>query len=215
MDELRSSIGEEKKSYKFDLETESGRIKALEFFKKWILPEFPTYFEQVLKKREEEETWHEKSICWDVFQIMADHPEGMDNLYHQEGVVVCTIPAPRGFWDAWMAIYCLENPKLFKNLTMCARLLLDYIKEIKLDPSNYKFFEPCHFNYLVKLSLGEEGRNYFFEDPRELLFLLRSYPMIEVACGNLSWDEWMKKPEAQEQLEKLHEKTYKDVEDFF
>lgn len=200
----------EKKSYRFDLETQGGRVRALEFYRKWILPKFPQYFEDLFRKREEEGTWHEMSICWDVFQVFAYRPQAEDLSKH-DGIVICTIPAPRGFWDAWLMIYCLESPEIFSNLSVCAKLLLKYLDQLKMEPEN---FESVHMDYLIRLAKGE-GDNFFLKDPRELVFLLRSYPMIEVASGGLNWEVVLRKPEMQDQLEKLRKETYEDVEEFF
>lgn len=182
---------------------ETKRLILLKIFKKYVLPLFPEYFEKVVEKREKEDTWHEGSVTWDVFQPIAFKPNWKDHK-NQEGRVMCTLPEPRGFWDAWLTLYHLENPKLFPHVSDVARLLVQHIERIKLQPSNYENFSIFHLNYLTRMAQGDPTlRLIFLNYPWETVFLLKTYPFVESACGNQDPMTFMETPECQKALEKI------------
>lgn len=194
---------------------EKKRLYLLEVLKKFALPHFPTYFEQVVEKREAENTWHSYSVNFDIFKTVAHYPEGRNNPYNQVGKVCCVLPAPRGFWDTWLALYCLENPEVFPTVSHVAKTMLGYIEQAKLDPAHYENFETAHLNYLIRTANGET-RNFFLEDPLETVFLLRSYPMIECGKGaNQEQEDFMATPECARELEKIKSQVQSDFARFW
>lgn len=191
---------------------EKGRVQHLAIFHKFVLPLFPKYFEDVVRKREENHTWHAMSAVFDIFQVTATKIEGDETK--QEGKVMCVIPCPRGFWDAWLSIYHLENPKVYKEQRYVAQIILNHINDTKMDPAGYINLEPYHLGHLIDIAtIGKT--NLFLDDPLDCIFMLKAYPMIEVARGEREPIEFMENDEKMKiEMYKMKEALRKELEDF-
>lgn len=167
------------------------------------LPRFPSYFEEIYKKRCEESSWNEKSPFIDCFlPVSFKTPEGV------EGTVMCVLPAPRCFWDAWFAVYQLEKPEIFTSSAIVAKVILREIQELKLQPAGFINFEPFMLRHLQLLATGER-LNLFLGNPKDTILWLQLAPMIEAARGSLQPDEFIQTKECQEQMLKAQEEIDK------
>lgn len=159
---------------------EQQRTHLRKFFKNEVLPLFPTYFEKIYEKRENDQNWNEGAPWVDMFVPMASH--NPDTAL--EGTLSCVVPAPRLFWETWLALYQLENPDVFYNTSVAANVILREIKALKLAPSNFGNFEVYHLNYLSDLGSGSEPKpNMFLSNPFVTMISLKLAPMLEAARG--------------------------------
>lgn len=204
--------------------SEKQRVKLLAIFKKLFVPWYSPsdYFRAVLELREKENTWNEKSVCRDVFQVSLSQssmvPE--EQLGERNAGIFCTLPPPRIFWDCWLAIYYLENPQVFPSLSMVAKHLLDYIKRVGLNPDgNYRQFEPFHLDYLLKMASADPRQgNLFLQDPIEALCLMKGTVMLASVAGGLR-DPYLwlgeHQKEWQEQSKLVREATIDEFREFY
>lgn len=191
---------------------EKKRLELLKLYKKFVLPRFPTYFEQVHEKRDKEQTWTEKAVVDDIFKPVCIRDP--DNPNKINGTICCMIPAPKCFWDSWLAIYCLENPTTFPNVSRVAKILLEGITKIKLDTMGYQNFESYHEKYLLNTANGI-GKNMLFEDPHGTIFLLSAEPVIETFCGDHTDPvEWLEREDTIKRMDILKKTIQSNIDEF-
>lgn len=177
----------------------------LEIFEKEAMPLFPTYFEKIYEKKKDTRNFNVKSPWFDCF-----HPVALKKGDSYEGTIQCVLPAPRVFWDCWMSIYQLENPKVFYNPSIAAKSILQELEILKLDPSGFVNFEPYHENHLNQVA-NFNRRNFFLDNPFGCVLGLKICPMIESLCGDMDPYEYVKKNEqVQIEIQKLEEHMIQD-----
>jgi hypothetical protein len=179
----------------------------LEVWKAEVLPFLEDYWKDVVRKREEEDTWHTASPFKDCFKVFVTEDPTNRNLRIPEMAAI--IPAPRSFWDCILALYTLENDKVFPSTAVVAKCILQEAASLKIPLEGYLNFTPRHLQYLIEMANGKE-ENRFFTDIKGTLCMLKVTPLIQSGWtmdhagyeDPVTWSQ--KHPPAVEQISKFN-----------
>lgn len=126
-----------------------------EVWKTLILPSLEKYWDDVLKNREEKDSWPQRAIFSDVVKPF--------NFDGKEIKLWCVIPPAEVFWSSIIAMYILWGGETFPNHGKCCNIFLQEMNRAQFKIGN---LTECEFivSWLIQSSFGNK-ENVFLQEP--------------------------------------------------